>query len=222
MGRRRSADPDRTTAGRGALRAPTSAGPARPRRACAARRSGPCRRRGRGPAQSGACRIWSGSASAIASRAQAESSSWSSTTYSLRSSSASPGSFAWYSRASMWTSCDRVLEAAHARAVQPHVEREPEIEPGRRLGNGQVALDLVRHRQVALAAELERLELDRDGVALLLPGAKAEASERVAGHRPPLEVAVVVFRLSAAPFPWGRRPRRPSPASARAAARGRA
>src|SRR4030095_6548378 len=81
-----------------------------------------------------------------------------------------------------------------------NVEREPEVEPGRRLGDGQVALDLVRHRQVALAPELEGLQLDRNGVALLLSGAKAEATERVAGHRTPLEVTVVVFRLSGPHF----------------------
>ena len=169
-------------AGRGAPRAPTSAGRA-PRSSCVCGstfRSLP--QTGQRPAQSGACRIWSGSASAIASRAHAESSSWSSTTYSLRSSSASPGSFAWYSRASIVDVDDRVREAAHARAVQAHVEREPEVEPGRRLHDRQLALDLVRHRQVALAAELERLELDRDRVAVLLARAEPEAAEREAGH----------------------------------------
>src|SRR5687768_16083719 len=39
---------------------------------------------------------------------------------------------------------DGVRQAAHARAVQPHVEREPEIEPGRRLRDRQRSLDLVR------------------------------------------------------------------------------
>ncbi len=113
---------------------------------------------------------------------------------------------------------DRIGEAAHARAVQPHVEREPEVEPGRRLRDRQRGLDLVRHRQVALAAELERLELDRDRVALLVPRAEAQPAQRVAGHPAP-SLRDNWCRL---PARAGRRPRRRSPASARAAARGRA
>ena len=66
--------------------------------------------------------------------------------------------------------------------VQAHVEREPEIEAGRRLHDRQLALDLVRHRQIAEPAELERLELDRDRVAVLLAWAEPEAAEREAGH----------------------------------------
>ena len=77
---------------------------------------------------------------------------------------------------------DRVRQAAHARAVQAHVEREPEIEAGRRLHDRQLALDLVRHGQIAEPAELEGLELDRDRVAVLLARAEPEAAEREAGH----------------------------------------
>jgi hypothetical protein len=65
---------------------------------------------------------------------------------------------------------DRIGQAAHARAVQPRVEREPEVEPGGRLGDRQRGLHLVRDGQIALAAELERLELDRDRIDLLVPG----------------------------------------------------
>ena len=77
---------------------------------------------------------------------------------------------------------DGIREAAHARAVQPCGEREPEIEPCRRLGDRQLGLDLVRNGQVAQAAELERLELDRDRVAMLLARPEPEAAEREAGH----------------------------------------
>ena len=139
---------------------------------------------GQRPAQSGACRIWSGSASAIASRAQAESSSWSSTTYSLRSSSARARLGGVVLAGVDVDVDDGVREAAHARPVQPHVEGEPEVEPGGRLRDRQGRLDLVRHGQVALAAELERLELDLDRVAVLVPGAEAQPAERVAGHVP--------------------------------------
>jgi hypothetical protein len=54
---------------------------------------------GHSPAQSAQHRIYSGSASAIASLAHALRSSLSSSTYGVRNSSLSPGLVAWYSRA---------------------------------------------------------------------------------------------------------------------------
>ena len=66
--------------------------------------------------------------------------------------------------------------------MQPHGEGEPEVEPGRRLHDRQLALDLVRDGQIAQAAELEGLELDRDRVAVLLARPEPEAAEREAGH----------------------------------------
>jgi hypothetical protein len=66
--------------------------------------------------------------------------------------------------------------------VQAHVEREPEIEAGCRLHDRQLALDLVRHRQIPEPSEVERLELDRDRIAVLLARPKPEAAEREAGH----------------------------------------
>ena len=53
-----------------------------------------------------------------------------------------------------------VLEAAEARAVQPRVEAQLEDGPGRGARDRQLGRHRARHRQVALAAELERLELD--------------------------------------------------------------
>ena len=68
--------------------------------------------------------------------------------------------------------------------MQPRVEDEAEVEPGRRLDDGQLALDLVRHGQIAQPAEIERLELDRDSVAVLLARPEPEATEREASHGP--------------------------------------
>jgi hypothetical protein len=42
----------------------------------------------------------------------------------------------------------------------------------------------MRHRQVAQPAEVERLELDLDRVALFLPRTEAEPAEWEAGHAP--------------------------------------
>ena len=77
---------------------------------------------------------------------------------------------------------DRVRQAAHAGAVQSHGEGEPEVEPGRRLHDGQFRLDLVRDGQIPEPSEVERLELDRDCIAVLLARPKPEAAEREAGH----------------------------------------
>ena len=72
--------------------------------------------------------------------------------------------------------------ALDARAVQPHVEAEPEHEAARRLGDRELGRHLLRHGQIALAAELERLELDRERLAVLLTGAETQPAERKAGH----------------------------------------
>jgi hypothetical protein len=77
-----------------------------------------------------------------------------------------------------------VREAPHARPVQSCVELEPEVEPRRRLRDRELGLDFLRYREIALAAELERLQLDLDRVAMLLPRPEAEAAERKAGQRP--------------------------------------
>ena len=61
-----------------------------------------------------------------------------------------------------------VCEAAHARAMQPHREAKLEEQAGRRLRDRELGLDRLRDGEIALPAELERLELDLDCVALHL------------------------------------------------------
>jgi hypothetical protein len=76
----------------------------------------------------------------------------------------------------------RVLEAAHARPVQSDGEAQPEHEPARRLRDRQLGRRRLRHGQVALAAQVEGLELDGDGLAVLLPGAKPYPMQWIPGH----------------------------------------
>ena len=70
-----------------------------------------------------------------------------------------------------------VLEAAHARSVQTRPELEPEDVAARRAVDRQRGRSLGRDREIALAAELERLELDEHLVAVLLTGAKPELAQ---------------------------------------------
>jgi hypothetical protein len=62
------------------------------------------------------------------------------------------------------------------------VEAQPEDVAAGGAVDGELGRDLSGDGQVALAAELERLELDRDRVTVLLPRPEAEATEREAGH----------------------------------------
>ena len=61
-----------------------------------------------------------------------------------------------------------VCEAAHARPVQAHRKAQLEEQAGRRLRDRELGLDRLRDGEIALPAELERLELDLDRVALHL------------------------------------------------------
>src|SRR6185503_15498946 len=70
-----------------------------------------------------------------------------------------------------------VLEAAEARAMQSRVEAQLEDRARRGARDRQLRRHRARHRQVALPAELERLELDLLLVAMLVAGAEPELSE---------------------------------------------
>src|SRR5436190_6565586 len=78
---------------------------------------------------------------------------------------------------------DGVVEAAVARPVQ--TGGESELEEGAGCGSGDLELSRNRagHRQVALAAQLEGLELELDLVAVLLPRAEFQLSQIEALHR---------------------------------------
>jgi len=67
---------------------------------------------------------------------------------------------------------DRIFQTAVARPVQTGRETEVEDGAGGRPGDRELSRDPVGHRQVALAAKLERLQLELDLVAKLLPRAE--------------------------------------------------
>ncbi len=69
-----------------------------------------------------------------------------------------------------------VLEAAHARSVQSYPEAQLEEQTRGGLGDHQLGVDLLRHGEVALTAEVERVKLDRRRVPVLLTGSKPKAA----------------------------------------------
>src|SRR3954469_3442880 len=71
----------------------------------------------------------------------------------------------------------RVRETPEARAVQARAKRKLVDVPGRRLGDRELRGHAVRHGQVLLPAQHERLELYLDGVAELLAGAKLRLTQ---------------------------------------------
>jgi hypothetical protein len=72
---------------------------------------------------------------------------------------------------------DGVLETTHARAVQASGETETEhVSPGGTIDR-ELGARLRGHGQVALTAQLERLELDLDLFALLLTRPQPELSQ---------------------------------------------
>src|SRR5262249_59748985 len=78
---------------------------------------------------------------------------------------------------------DGVAEAAVARPVEAGGEAELEDGAGARLGECELSRNRAGHRQVALAAKLERLQLQLDLVAVLLPPAELQLSQVEALHR---------------------------------------
>jgi hypothetical protein len=68
----------------------------------------------------------------------------------------------------------RVVEAAIARPVEPDPEPELEESAGARAADRKLGRHLLGDGQVALAAELERLELELDLVAVFLAGTQFE------------------------------------------------
>ena len=72
--------------------------------------------------------------------------------------------------------------------MQPDDEADPEHETARGLGHAQFGGHFLRHGQVPLAAELERLQLDRNRLAMLLAGAETDLAQGKASHRPNLAV----------------------------------
>src|SRR5919198_451882 len=77
---------------------------------------------------------------------------------------------------------DGVAEAAITRPVESGSEAQLEDGAGTRLGDREVSRNRAGHRQVALAAKLERLQLELDFVAILLPGAELDLSQIEAPH----------------------------------------
>ena len=218
---------------RAAPRAPTSAGRQPSPRVRAARRSGPCRRRGRARRSRAGRESGSGSAVAIASRAHCESWSSSSTTYSDRRSSG-----AFVGRRVVLARVDADVRRRHPagsacrarggasgttrRNTSPLVARWASNAASASAGTG-------RYRSPPRSNGCER---DRDGFAVLLSQPEPEAAKGVRRHRVrarslpgrrgrgALHVGVVVRRRADRvdrADPGHDR----SPASARAAARGR-
>jgi hypothetical protein len=77
---------------------------------------------------------------------------------------------------------DRVIEAAVAGAVEASGEAELEDGAGGGAGDGEVSRNRAGNRQVALAAQLEGLQLELDFVAKLLPRAELQRSQIEALH----------------------------------------
>jgi hypothetical protein len=78
-----------------------------------------------------------------------------------------------------------VLEAAHAWTVKPGVEAQLERRPARTAADHEFGRHRLRHREVALAAEVERRELDVLLVAVLLARAELGLSEVEKRHLRP-------------------------------------
>ena len=102
--------------------------------------------------------------------------------YGVVSSSDSPGLVAWYSRLTTCTSSAGVGQAAHAGAEDAGFELELQDEPRARLTERQRRFGALRHGDIALPSELERLELDLDDVPELLAGADPGVAEVEGGH----------------------------------------
>ena len=71
-------------------------------------------------------------------------------------------------------------------------EDEPEDVAAHRPLHLERRLGLCRNRQVALAAEIERLQLDRDGFPVLVTEPQPQAAERVRRHRLSLACAIAI------------------------------
>src|SRR5215211_174509 len=117
----------------------------------------------------------------------------------------------------------RLLEAAEARPVE--ASDEPQIEHGSRARarDGQLRGNKLRDRDVALAAEADRLELDLLLARELLTRAQLDRAQVEDRHAAKVAGPDEVASTGAGRSPSRRRLRRPSPtpASARAAVRGR-
>src|SRR5215203_4938271 len=75
-----------------------------------------------------------------------------------------------------------VRETAVARTVQASPETQLENHPRLGTADHELALHLVRNRQVALTAERDRLERDLLLVSVLLPRPQAQRAQAEAGH----------------------------------------
>src|SRR5581483_5700973 len=75
-----------------------------------------------------------------------------------------------------------VAEAAVAGAVQSRLEREREHGARRRTRDRELRLDPRRHRQVALPAEFERLQLDLERFTVLLAWTELQPAQVEARH----------------------------------------
>jgi hypothetical protein len=83
---------------------------------------------------------------------------------------------------------DSVLQAAHARAVEPRLEDESEHIAADGALNLEGRLGLRRDREIPLAPEIERLQCDRDGLTMFVTEPQPQAAERIRGHRISLAV----------------------------------
>jgi hypothetical protein len=66
--------------------------------------------------------------------------------------------------------------------VQPHREAQPQDEAARGLRDRELRAHFLGHGQVPLAAEVERFQVDRDRLAVLVARTQAEPTERKARH----------------------------------------
>src|SRR5262249_48165092 len=78
----------------------------------------------------------------------------------------------------------RVAEAAVAGAVQARREVEREDGARDRLRDRELRGNVLRDREIALAAELERRQLDLERLAMLLAGAELRLAQIEARHAP--------------------------------------
>src|SRR5438034_5168412 len=92
----------------------------------------------------------------------------------------------------------RIAEAAVAGTVQAGRETEVQDRAGARLRDRELGGHLVGHGEIALAAELERLELELDLVAILLPRTKLDLPQIETPHGVPGYRSLTSFRGT----PW--------------------
>ena len=171
-----------TRGGLSARRARPSGSRARARRGRAARGSGSCRRPGRGRRS----RAGRGSCPAAPARARRAPRPRGRACRPRGRACAAPrrsaGSVAWYSRAEIGRSSTASSRQRKHGPCRRASKAQLEDRPGRGAGDRQLRGHLLGDRQVALAAELERLELDLALVAELLAGAKLERAQVERGH----------------------------------------